>query len=317
MKTKWSLLCITAFTVLNCIPASADPWFTGPLLAPSGVNTALGSFSLETYGYYTQNIGAYNRHMKLSSTTASYTTQISPTIYYGLADRVDTEFNLPYAINRSQKTAGRYIGDVSALLGFQLQEQKEARWRPNIRLTLQEVFPTGPYEQLNPANKGTDGTGLGSYQTELALNFQHLISFSENYSLCTILSLSYLNAQPVQITGLNSYGGNTKTRGKINPGNSMSIDLAGQLSLTKNWVAVMEGYYIIQQGTKFRGFTGADARGLAPAIGYPGYKELSLAPAIEYNFNETYGIIAGMWYSANGKNSPRFKSTIIAFNASW
>ena len=307
----------TAILIINCSSAVADPWFTGPILAPAAEVVELGHMNLEIYGYHIQDIGTFNRHGKIIHTGASQTTQYNPQITYGLTDKIDTQFSLPYAVNHSDGQTGRYIGDTSELLGFQLLEQKDTRWRPDLRITVQEIIPTGRYDNLDPNSLGTDGTGLGSYQTALGLNFQHLLPFGGNYYLRTRLALSYVIAQPLDITGLSTYGGTTKTRGKMNPGNLMSIDLAAELSVTQNWVAVMEGYYMRRQATKFQGTVGLNENGLPGTIGYHNVKELSLAPAIEYNFSANYGIIGGVWYSVTGTDAPDFQSIVIAFNAYW
>jgi hypothetical protein len=188
------------------------------------------------------------------------------------------------------------------------------RWIPNLRFTLQEIIPTGRYNNLDPTNLGTDGTGYGSYQTAFALNFQYLYFFWDKYYLSTRLSLNHVYAQSTQLTGLSSYGGSLETRGRIDPGNLNSIDLAGELSVTQNWSLVMEGLYLTRQASRFQGFPGLDAQGLPLGIGYHPIVELSVAPAIEYNFSEHYGIIGGVWFSVRGKDSPDFQSVVVALN---
>ena len=52
---------------------------------------------------------------------------------------------------------------------------------------------------------------------------------------------------------------------------------------------------------------------IAP-IGAPEGWQLSLAPAIEYNFNENWGVIAGPWFTVAGKNSSAFIVGMLAIN---
>ena len=316
MRKIKSLLVTSIMALMVCNAFSASPWFTGPLLAPAGKTIPAGHFNIETYGFFTKNIGVYNRHWKLVHTGSSDSTVLNPLLSYGLADRVDVQFSLPYIINHSFEATGKHIGDTSALLGLQLWEQKESRWSPNIRFTIQEIIPTGRFENLNPNSNGTDGTGIGSYQTVLGLNFQHLLPLGAHY-LRTRLSLGYLHAQPVTVHGLNSFGGNAFTKGSVTPGNMSTVDLAGEFTITQNWVAVMEGYYFNRDRTTFRGYTGVNSKGLPLIIGHNLMAEISLAPAIEYNFSPNFGIIAGVWYSVRGKDAADFKSTVIAFNAYW
>lgn len=296
--------------------ALPDPWFTGPLLAPSGKTIPLGHFNLETYGFYTQNLGMFNRHWKLIHTSSNYNIQLNPLLSYGLADNVDVQFSLPYVFNHNMGQSGKHIGDVSALIGYQALAQKSIL-HPDLRITLQEIFPTGRYNDLNPTESGTDGTGIGSYQTALAFNFQHLSMLGNQYYLRKRMSVNFLYANETKIRGLSSFGGGAGTWGHIKPGNLMSFDLAGELSITKNWVLVMEGYYFYRDATSFSGRRGIKPDGTPADIGHGVIEEITLAPAVEYNFSPQYGIIAGCWFSVKGREAPDFISTVIALNAYW
>ena len=119
------------------------------------------------------------------------------------------------------------------------------------------------------------------------------------------------------VIGSSGIGGGVDTHGANNPGSLLSADLAGEFSMTQNWVAVMEGYYMYHQAGSFKGTVGYDTDGLLEVVGSPQLKTFSLAPAIEYNFSSHYGIIAGVWFAVEGQNSPVFTSAVIAFNAYW
>lgn len=297
--------------------AYADPWYTGPLLAPTGKTIPRGHVNLETYGFFTENIGVFNRHWRIIHTSASESIQINPLLAYGLTDWMDMQFSLPYAINHHKGKTGEHIGDTSAQLGFQILEQKESRWKPNLRVTIQQIFPTGRYDDLNPTNEGTDGTGLGSYETAIGFNFQHMSLIAKTFPLRTRLCLTYLVASSTRVRGINNYGGTSTTNGSAHPGNLSSIDLAGELSLTQHWVAVMESYFVYRDGTSFNGFPGLNTDGSLAQIATSASTEISFAPAIEYNFSANYGIIGGVWFSAAGKDAPVFRSLVVAFNAYW
>ncbi|KTC65801.1 Fe-S protein (plasmid) [Legionella adelaidensis] len=294
--------------------AHADPWYTGPLLAPAGKTIPRGHINFEPYIFYTQNTGTFNRHWRLVQSPRSDSTQFLPIFTYGLTDRMDLQFSLPYTRNQNLTRVSDHIGDASVLLGFQVLEQANSQWKPNLRVTLQEILPSGRYDQLEPYNQGTDSTGLGSYQTALGFNFQHLLPIYDFY-LRTRLCLGFVNANAAAVHGLSSYGGTTDTQGKITPGNVASVDLAGELSVTQNWVLVMEGYYFTRSRTHFSGTVGLTPMGVPGIIGHDNVAELSLAPAIEFNFSANYGIIAGAWFSTKGKDAPDFISSVIAFNA--
>ena len=313
MHKKW----VALFIFILCSYAHASPWFTGPLLAPSGENVPIGHFDVEIYGFSTHDSATFNRNWKLTSTPTVDGEQAIPVFNYGITNDIDTQFSVPYSENKSEGRKGQHIGDTSILLGFQTYRQKPGHWLPNLRLTIQEIFPTGRFNNLNPIDKGVGATGTGSYETILGTNFEHLQAITETHYLRTRLSLSYLLAAPANIRGESVHGGTIKTQGTIIPGNLFNADLAGELTLTQNWVGVMEVYYIQRQASKFSGVSGLDQNSTIARLGHDELEEISLAPAIEYNFSQNYGIIAGVWFAVRGKSAPDFVSTVIAFNAFW
>ncbi|KTD19333.1 Fe-S protein [Legionella lansingensis] len=294
----------------------AGPWFTGPLLAPAGHTIPRGHSNLETYGFYTVNNGVFSRHWKLIHTPRSESFIGNPIFSHGLTDRMDVQYSLPYVYNRNQGASSQSIGDTSAILGYQALEQKDSKWRPDLRVAVQGIVPTGKFEGLDPLNNGADATGLGSYQTGVALNFQHLRQLGNHY-LRSRLSLNYLHASKVSIRGLSSFGGTPQTAGKIDPGDLFSVDVAAEFTLTQNWVAVMESYYASRGATSFNGIVGNLASGMPATIGHGDIEEITLAPAIEYNFSSNVGIIAGPWFTVTGRETTNFISYVLALNAYW
>ncbi|KTD23681.1 hypothetical protein E3983_06595 [Legionella israelensis] len=293
------------------------PWFTGPLLAPAGHIIPTGHTNVEIYGIHTENDGIFNRHGKLIHTPTNSSTILNPLLSHGLSDYVDIQISVPYTYNSNLGEHSNGFTDNSVILGFQLLEQKNSRWRPDLRVSLNEILPAGKYDQLNPGRNGTDAKGLGSYQTSIGFHFQHLLPVFKTHYLRTRLSLNHIYASKVKIHGLSTYGGAVNTNGRIRPGNFSSIDLAGEFTLTQHWVAVMEGFAAYRQGTQFKGFRGTTATGMPASIGHGTVQFISLAPAIEYNFNANYGIIAGVWFDLKGKETVKFVSPMVAFNAFW
>ncbi|KTD06899.1 hypothetical protein [Legionella jamestowniensis] len=311
---------ITGLLGFGCFSSNiawAGPWFTGPLLAPAGHTIPRGHSNLELYGFYTDNEGIYTRHWKLVHTPHSESIIGNPIFSHGLTDKLDIQYGVPYVYNKNKGRQAQGLGDTSVTLGYQLLEQKESKWRPDLRVTVQEIFPTGKFEALDPLNNGADATGLGSYQTGVALNFQHLLPVGETHYLRTRLSLNYLYANTVDIQGASSFGGTPFTQGTIDPGDLFTADLAAEFTLTQNWVAVMEGYYASRAATQFSGFIGNNAQGMPAPIGHGNIEEITLAPAIEYNFSPNIGIIAGPWFTVTGRETTQFISYVAAFNAYW
>lgn len=295
----------------------AEPWYTGPLLAPAGRTIPNGHTNFELYGFYTLDTGFYNnagRHVRAPTDNSEV---INPVFSHGITEKMDLQFSIPFVNNRAQGTRSRRIGDFAATLGFQLWEQKKSKWIPNARFTLQEIVPTGKFQQLNPALNGTDATGLGVYQTLFGINFQHLAQITEANYLRTRLVINYAAANSTHVHGLSSYGGTPMTVGDIKPGDLWSADLAGEYNLTQKWVAVLETFISRRQATNFHGYIGNNPDGTPGTIGR-GISDLyTLAPAIEYNFNANIGIIGGTWFTLGGRNTSRFNSYILGLNAYW
>lgn len=317
-----------------------EPQFTGPLFAFSGQSLALGDSFFELYGYYIPSDSIYDINWHTVETPPNTMTQFEPIFAYGLGEHLDVQYDLFYVDNRYLKRDNSNLGDTSMVLGYQLLDQKDAHQHlPNLRITVQEIFPTGRYDGLNINNNGSDATGAGSYQTTLGLNLEYLSHITEQNYLNTYLSLFYNIPSAVKLDGFSIYGGTSTTHGHINPGHATTVDLAGELSLDAHWVAVMEGIFTYQQASVFSGFIGQPqsnqsspqqnrhfnfrrhsiASHLIPrrlnignTIGHGNLDQFTLAPALEYNFNEKIGIIGGAWFTVAGKNTPQYTATVIA-----
>jgi hypothetical protein len=311
---------IVFFICLNFVYSIsfADPWFTGPLLAPAGHTVPRGHTNFEIYGIDVFSRGQYNQLGQIIPRPLFRSVVANPILTHGFTDWLDVQLSVPYVFNSTQGQNFNRLADVSTVLGIQLFEQKKATNRVDLRLILQEIFPTGRYDHLNPTFLGTDSTGLGSYQTLIGLNLQYLIQIYNDHYLRTRLFISRLHYSPVTVNGFNSYGGAADTRGVINTGAENDIDLAFEFTLTQHWVAVMEGYISQGKGSQFNGFlTIGRIGGPRVNIGSGDFTETALAPALEYNFNEHVGVIGGVWFPVSGKNTAHYINYLLALNAYW
>lgn len=296
----------------------ASPWFTGPLLAPAGHTVPKGHTNLEVYGLDVLTNGRYDKsgHFVHSRLFRSFVT--NPIITHGFTNWLDVQLTLPYTFNSTRGINYNRLGDTAVALGIQVWEQNTSPQRMDVRLLLQETFPTGKYEHLTTYALGTDSTGLGSYQTQIGLNFQYLRELYDQHYLRTRLILSHLYASSVRVSGLNSYGGTATTKGKINPGTEGGADLAFEYTMTQNWVAVMEATYSKGQATRFNGILNiGNIGGPSATIGSGDYHSVALAPALEYNFTDSLGLIGGVWFPLEGKNTSHFMTYVLALNAFW
>jgi hypothetical protein len=314
IKLSFILLCIT----LSAQTAFADPWFTGPLLAPAGKTIPRGHTNVEVYGINSFTNGRYDDSGTLVHSPLFKTFVANPIISHGFTDWLDVQLTVPYAFNSTQGKQFNRLADISMALGIQLLEQNKSTKRMDVRVLIQETFPTGRYNHLDPQHLGTDSTGLGSYQTQIGLNFQYLLEVFQTHYLRTRLIISRLYASPVHVAGLNSYGGTTTTQGKVDPGTENGIDLAFEYTLTQNWVAVMEGTLAKGKATRFNGELNiGNLGGPSASIGSGDYRAATLAPALEYNFSSNLGLIGGLWFPVAGKNTSHNMTYMLALNAYW
>lgn len=308
---------ILAFLIVNQI-ALAAPWFTGPLLAPAGHTIPKGHTNLEIYGLDIFTNGRYDNFGTILHSPTFRSFVVNPLITHGFTEWLDVQFNAPYVYNSTRGAHYSRLGDVALTFGFQLIEQNNSPKRMDVRVLVQETIPTGRYDHLNPAKYGTDSTGLGSYHTQLGLDFQYLWQVFQTHYLRTRLILTRLYTASTYVAGLNSYGGTIVTAGKVKPGAENGIDLAFEYTLTQNWVAVMEGTMTDGQATRFNGIlTIGNLGGPDAAIGHGRYKVKALAPALEYNFSGNLGLIGGVWFPVSGKNTSHFMTYVLALNAYW
>jgi hypothetical protein len=320
-----------------------EPWFTGPLFATPGQTVPRGHVDVVLSGNTATIDALYDRRWGTVPTDTAKSVEFNSQFLYGLTDNLDLQYTMSYVQNQNRGSTYAHIGDTLLLLGYQAFTQDGKR--PYLRITIQQIIPTGLYNNLSESRNGTNITGMGSNQTSFGLDFEYLSQLSATHYLNSTLNISYTHAMDVSVRGLNAYGGTSSTHGHIDPGDSVAIDLATEISITQQWVAVLEGIFIYQQAASFKGVIGTPTEddlqppgprrnrlhkrlnhrlipsknniGGTNGIGNGNLDQITLAPAIEYNFSDQYGVIAGVWFTVAGKNTPAFTSPMVTFNAYW
>ncbi len=300
--------------ISEIIEENKGPWFTGPLLAPSGHVVPVGYMNLEPYVFVSDTFGEYNKHWHAESEPTII--GVNPLVFLqiGLTDWMDIQIAPQLIYNHSQGRSSTHFGDLPIGFDIQLLEDKPDNWYPAIKLTLRESFPTGKYQHLNPNKHGTDESGSGSYITNIGLVIARLFHLGGIYYFNARLSNFYNIAAPVHIKGFNAYGGGFGTSGKAHPGQSLNTIIGLEITLAQHWAFALDIANLYSGKTTFSGNKGRTAAGTPAIVGDPSSDQVSLAPAIEYNFNSSVGIIAGAWFSVAGKNSAEFATGVIAIN---
>ncbi len=288
------------------------PWYTGPLITGSASNCPPKRLNFQPYLYLTMNNAAYNSHGHTVDTPKTYI--ISPLAVFqtGITNWWDVTI-VPQGFFRWENSEfASNFGDLPLQFGFQIY--KETPYIPNIRFVLGELFPTGNYQNLNPNHLGLDATGSGAFQTIFTLIVSKVFWWSALHPIAARLALnSTVPDSKVTIHGYNAFGGGDGTDGKVSVGNSYSIDLGLEASLTQQWVIATDIVYNYGAASTFSGKKGTISSGEPAHTGSPSNYQLSLAPAIEYNIDETSGFIGGVWFTVAGRNSSSFISILLSY----
>lgn len=309
-----SKLLATSIVSQELIEEPSGPWFTGPLLTPPAHTIPSGHINYEPYFFINTTTGRYSPHWHPHSRPHFYSVFPYPLVQFGLPAHTDLSISPMLYYNEREGQHAFRFGDFPVTVSYQLVGFHPGRWVPEIRLLLREIFPTGKYQHLNPKKHGTDVSGLGSFQTTLGLAFGRLFNPAGPHFFDVRFYLAYTYLAPVHVQGFNIYGGTFDTRGTVYPGNTLTTLLGLQLSLTRQWVLALDIQNIYGNKTRFSGTQGQLAPEAFSELKAPSADQLSLAPAVEYNFSANLGVIAGVWFTAAGRNSDQFVNGVMAIN---
>jgi hypothetical protein len=279
----------------------AEAWWTGPMLANNASTLPPGHFLLEPYLYdeispHTNGFGSLTY------------------IEYGLANRLTIGLIPTFGYNKSSdalssSTVG--LGDLTVLAQYRLTQFHEHHKLPTISFMLQETFPTGKYDHLGP--RPSNALGAGSYTTTLALNSQTYFWIPNGRILRMRLNATQSLSSYANVAGVSIYNTSQGFQGHAKPGASPYVDAAWEYSLTRNWVLALDTTYRHTNNTRITGNDPSQAppniqlnTGSSDAIGF--------APALEYNWKPTIGVLLGTRIIALGHNTPTTITPAIALN---
>jgi len=278
-----------------------EAWWTGPMLANNASTLPRGHFLVEPYLYdvispHTNGFGSLTY------------------IEYGLASRFTIGLIPTFGYNKSSdgpssSTVG--LGDVTVLAQYRLTQFHEQHKLPTISLMLQETFPSGKYDQLGA--RPSNGLGAGSYTTTLALNSQTYFWMPNGRILRMRLNATQSLSTYANVAGVSVYNTPTGFQGHAKPGPSTYIDAAWEYSLTRNWVLALDATYRHTNNTRI---TGTDPTRTPPNIQLNSGSSdaIGFAPALEYNWKPTIGLLLGTRIIALGHNTPTTITPAVAIN---
>jgi hypothetical protein len=296
-----------------------DAWWTGPLLASSAATLPQGRFLIEPYLYDSVTTGHYDNSGERSRAARVDNYGSLTYLLYGVTDRVTIGLIPRFGItdaHQSSTTSGPEVGDATAQAQYRLTQFREGGWVPTASLVIAETFPTGKYDRLG--DRPGDGLGTGAYATTLSIYSQYYFWMWNGRILRTRLDASYSVSKEVPIQGVSVYGTPAGFRGHASPGNYAVFDFALEYSLTRNWVVALDTVYqqncptlVAGRGPQ-QGSSEMFAVGMQKSSGTS--ESLAFAPAVEYNWNGSVGLIVGAKLVATGRNTSAVIIPIVAVN---
>jgi hypothetical protein len=314
----WILALTIAHPVAADEPAEAAPtlrqaledaWWTGPLLAASPATLPQGHVLIEPYIYDAitkqqfDNNGV-RREIGRQSDYGSLTY-----LLYGLTDSTTIGLIPRFGYNNPGQGASVGVGDTTAQVSYRLSRFLDQGWLPAMAFVISETIPTGKYDRLSSPN---DGIGAGSYTTTLALYGQYYLWMTNGRILRTRINLSEGWSRYVGVEDASVYGTLQGFRGRAFPGNSFTFDSAWEYSVTRNWVAALDIVYSDSGPTTLVGHYAPTNPGVESRS--ESSNSISLAPAIEYNWTSTVGIIVGAKLVVAGRNTGAAVIPVAAVN---
>lgn len=288
-----------------------NPWYAGPLITGSAHTLDPGLLNIQPYLYVIDNYRKYNGHRDTISIPDLVV--VNPQVYIqtGIVKGVDFTLGLQGVWQKQMGISAGGYGDTIASLGIAIIQ--ESAYIPAVKIGLTELFPTGKYQNLDPAKNGLDAIGEGSYQTTITLNIGKVVWWIMTHPMALRLSLNYKLPSKVHVENFNAYGGGYGTNGTVRPSKLFQGDIGIEYSFTQKWVIATDIVYNYFGQTRFSGIQGTTAAGTPASNVSPAGDQLSLAPALEYNPAPYMGVLGGVWFSVYGRNALDFISAVISY----
>ena len=285
------------------------PWLTGPIVTTSAYTVPKGHFNIEPYVYVANDFGHFNagghilRHdVRPTGTNVVFCAQM------GLAESIDLNIYPQFTYSYGTGKDDISMGDLIIGPSFQIFKNNAKFYGVTWKWGLNQLFPCGTFENLDPVYSGNDGPGLGAWSTTLYTAAAKLFHIQRENFFDLRTAFSTIFYVPTKLHGRNSFGGDETTDGTLTKGPSFIWDIGMEFTLSLNWALALdiENQYTIK--STFKGQT-------IEKVGNPNDSYiLSFAPAIEYNHSVGLGVIAGVWVGAIGIDTEDFLNYVIAVN---
>ena len=266
----------------------AAQWQTGPLLAPSPPPPAHDKFAIEPYLLVNRGAGAFDGDGVFAAKPKGSDRLIEFTVFkYGLTDNLAVQL-LPGFARAPDGASG--FTDLPVQLEYRWFGRTDTGfWHPSLTTTLGLTLPIGPYRHLRDV---ADGFGAGAYKASGQVLLQSLFTTFGHAHRTRAWAILSEPLESVRVTGISSYGTAAGYSGMALPGASTELGIADEFGLDQRWVLALD---VVEDFGKSAHLSGVPTG--------PGNSSFILAPAIEYNFADWIGLIAGVQFTAAGRNA--------------
>lgn len=286
------------------------PIYAGTQLAFYPNNVPPGYCSIQPFVFGTIEYGSYSSHWSPQKRNHIDKYDLLITAETGITHSLDVTLLTHGFYSQFGSQHSWLYGDTKVLFGWQILHDKRENWIPDMRLLFGESFPTGKYQRLNLSKDGSDSSGSGAYSSIFILVLAKTFFAFPKHPFNLNVNLYYILSAPTKVMGLNTYGGTTNTHGTVKPGDEFIVNFAFQYSLSQLWVLGIDIRYDHQNVSQFSGKKGRFSNGVEAVVGLPSSEQFSLAPCLEYSWNENLSVAAGPWFTVAGRNSTTFLSAV-------
>lgn len=288
--------------------------FTGPLVS-SSPPLPKGLWNIEPYLIESVTTGYYDDNGGHHDTGNQQAWRLAVPMMYGVTERL----SLGATLNAvwGHEPGGRdgvALGDTT-LSALYLLADPGGDHSPKLTAALRQNVDTGHHDKLDQRSTSL-ATGSGAATTTLALYGQ---AYYLERTLRARVNLSWrLPHSGVGVHGRSAYGTDAGFDGHADLGSAFEATVGLEYSLGPHWALAMDMVYETEQGATVTG-QATDAFGNAVAVDRtgPSSRRLSLAPAVEYHWNDNVGLIFGAFKSVAGRNAGDVFAPQVAVNVAF
>ena len=284
------------------------------MLANSAATLPRGHVAVESYLYDVTVQGAFDDAKRRHSTTHANSFGSLTYAIYGLANRLSVGF-IPTAgfntVSGGTTSSGVGLGDVGTLAQFGVTRARPCHAMPSIAVAIQETYPTGRYDSLG--DHPADGVGSGVYTTAVSVFSQKVFVLPKNRILRMRFNVTQSLSSTASVRDVSVYGTSAGFRGRARPGSSTYLDAAWEYSVTRSWVVALDATWRHARDTRV---SGVDSAAHAVIMNSGPSDAFALAPAIEYNWSPSWGVLFGTRLMPAGRNTAATITPALALNFS-